>query len=212
MTQNEKIIIVEDDRIVREYLKNLIENKTSLSIEAEFENAEDAMVYVRKNRERVIKNIFLVDIHLPGMSGIEFVENLNKDFDANCIILTVFDDDKHVFNSIKAGALGYILKNDSCEKIIDGIQDIIKGGSPINGRIARRILKEFANIPNREWANILTVRENQVLELLAKGQQIKEISTKLFISKDTVKTHVKNIYKKLHVNSKKQLMTFFNKL
>lgn len=212
MEQINKIIIIEDDKIVREYLKNLIKSATNFTIEADFGSAEEALSFIDQCPDKMEERFFLVDIHLPQKSGIEFVDILTKNNEANCIMLTVFDDDKHIFDAIKAGAVGYILKNDSSEKIIEALNDVLNGGSPINGRVARRIIKELATIPCRQLSSMLTFRENEVLELLAKGNQLKEISTKLFISKDTVKTHVKNIYKKLHVSSRRQAIALYNKV
>lgn len=210
-THKEKVIIIEDDRIVRDYLNTLILNSGDFVLEAEFQDAESALKYTASPLLNLSNIIFMVDINLPKMSGIDFVNEINRSHDSNCVMLTVFDDDKHIFEAIKAGAIGYVLKHDGSEKILEALRSVKTGGSPINSRVARRILKEFASIPNHDSLYMLTFREKQVIDLLARGLQLKEVATRLFITIDTVKTHVKNIYKKLQVSSKKQAVAYYNK-
>lgn len=204
-----KLAIVEDNDAYRKALQ------TFLSKEAEIE-----IVYVGQHlfdiAERVrefVPDIIIMDIDLPKISGIEgakIVKEVNPD--TNVLMLTVFEDEDKIFQSIKAGALGYLLKKDSPEKIIDAVKAIHKGESVMNGQIARKILTYFSQevkpkLDIEEYN--LTKREKEVLQLLIEGHSYKEIASRCFISIDTVFSHIRKIYAKLRVNSRSEISARF---
>jgi len=146
----------------------------------------------------------LMDIDMPNISGIEATRNIKKKFPGQVIvILTMFDDDDKVFDAICAGAAGYLVKNESLSQLIDGVKQAHAGGAPMTPSIARKVLQLFQqkNAPAEDNAYNLTEREKEVLQHLVDGCSYKIIAGKLDLSYDTVHSHIKNIYKKLHVNS-----------
>jgi DNA-binding NarL/FixJ family response regulator len=149
-------------------------------------------------------DVVLMDIQLPGMSGIECVRDLKKLLpDLQIMMLTVYEDDDNVFKSILAGASGYVLKKTPPSELLEAISDLHNGGSPMSDRIARKVVQAFQQMgkSSRETEN-LTQRESEILSYVAKGFQDKEIAEKFFLSSETVRTHLRNIYKKLHVRSR----------
>jgi DNA-binding NarL/FixJ family response regulator len=150
-----------------------------------------------------LPNVALMDINLPGMNGIEAVRKLKAQFPSiQFIMSTVYEDDESIFESLKAGASGYLLKKASYEKILDAIEEVHKGGSPMSGLIARRVIDEFRKENIHEEANVLTQREKEILNGLVNGLRYKEIASNLNISVETVRNHVRHIYEKLHVQSR----------
>lgn len=158
-------------------------------------------------------DVVIMDIDLPGMSGIEGVRIIkNRHPATNIFMLTVFEDEDKIFESIKAGALGYMLKKDPPDKIIDAIRSIHHGESVMNGQIARKILGYFskANTRDRRLEEYnLTRREKEILTLLIDGLSYKAIAAQCFISMDTVFSHIKNIYSKLNIHSRSELSAKF---
>jgi DNA-binding NarL/FixJ family response regulator len=149
-------------------------------------------------------DVVLMDIGLPGMSGIECIARLKRELPSTQIMmLTVFEDDERIFNSITAGATGYLLKNTPPAKLIEAISDLHAGGSPMSNQIARRLVREFQKPHPKECdLSSLSARELEVLNLLAKGFLYKEIADTLKLSRHTVRTHIRNIYEKLQVRSR----------
>ena len=193
------IAIIEDDEDIRESLKTLIQTTEGFECTGTFFDAETGMEFLTDNPADIV----LMDIHLPGMDGIECVRRLKTIHpEMQFIMCTVFQDDESVFNALKAGATGYLLKNDDPGKIIDAIRELHAGGSPMTPQIARRVLESFKRPAVTEDIHLLTNRETEMLGLLAKGFRYKEIAEKLFISTATVRTHIYNIYQKLHVQSR----------
>lgn len=192
-----KIVILEDDTEVRNGLIEILTNLPNFIVLEAYSNAEDFINQIPD----LIPDIVIIDIGLPGMSGIECVKKLKPLYPKMLFLMwTVFDDDEKIFDALCAGASGYILKNNTPENILQAIQDIAQGGSPMSANIARKVVASFhqKTVSKQE----LTKREMEMLELLSKGYRYKEIADKLFISIDTVRTHIRNIYEKLHVNSK----------
>ena len=145
-----------------------------------------------------------MDIQLPKMSGIECVENLKeKSPDLQIMMLTVYEDNEQVFKSLAAGATGYILKRTPPAELLEAIRELHEGGSPMSDQIARKVVQTFQQIgkSSKETEN-LSERETEILSYLAKGYQDKEIAEKFFLSVKTIRTHLRNIYKKLHVHSR----------
>jgi DNA-binding NarL/FixJ family response regulator len=145
-----------------------------------------------------------MDINLPGMNGIECVKLLKaKNVTAQFLMCTVYEEDEKVFEALKAGAMGYIIKKTSPAQLLEAITDLKNGGSPMSSQIARKVVASFNDKKTKsKETESLSARENEILELLAKGFRYKEIADKLFISTETVRRHVHNIYEKLHVGSR----------
>ena len=193
------IAIIEDDEDIRESLKTLIQTTEGFECTGAFTDAETGLEFLSANPADIV----LMDIHLHGMDGIECVRRLKTIHpEMQFIMCTVFQDDDSVFNALKAGATGYLLKNDDPGKIIDAIRELHAGGSPMTPQIARRVLESFKRPAVNDDIHLLTNRESEMLGLLAKGLRYKEIADKLFISTATVRTHIYNIYQKLHVQSR----------
>ncbi|MBK6398815.1 MAG: response regulator transcription factor [Bacteroidetes bacterium] len=190
-----KVVIVDDSSDLREGLQiALKEHDDEFICIGAFSDAESAV----KNVETLLPDVILMDINLPGISGIEAVKKIKRSLPkTDIIMLTVFAEDKTVFDSLCAGACGYITKNTTPEQILDAIRDVSKGGSPMSPRIARMVVGSFRNF----IVSSLTEREQEVLTLLSKGNSYKMVAELLFISHDTVRFHIKNIYKKLEVHS-----------
>jgi DNA-binding NarL/FixJ family response regulator len=146
----------------------------------------------------------LMDINLPGMSGVECVAQLKSKLPGlRVLMLTTYEDSHLIFNSLRAGASGYILKNKSPKELLGAIQQVHEGGAPMSMRIARKVVAYFNQLPApAPESEQLSEREAQVLAALAKGQLYKEIATQLAISENTVRTYVKRIYEKLHVQTR----------
>jgi DNA-binding NarL/FixJ family response regulator len=195
------IAIVEDNQDIRTGLVELLNASPELTCKYEFSNAEDAVHRLPELQVDVV----LMDINLPGISGIEALQLLKDKCDNTLfVMLTVYEDDDNIFKSLEAGASGYLLKNTPAEKIIESIKEVVQGGSPMNAQIARKVVQFFQQQGARKMkhAEELSKREMELLVLLSKGYRYKEIAEKLFISRDTVRTHIRNIYVKLQVNSK----------
>jgi len=145
----------------------------------------------------------MIDIKLPGISGIKLVQEIRKvNNDVQCIICSLYDDDEFVFTALKNGALGYLLKDSTPDQIIGALEEMLNGGSPMSPYIARKVIASFQHPKDSADLERLTEREHQVLELLAEGHLYKEIGEMLFLSPHTVKQHIKKIYNKLHVQNK----------
>ena len=196
------VAIVEDNHDIRTGLMMIINNTEELECRQTFSSAEDAI----KILPLACSDVVLMDIDLPGMNGIECIKTLKeKCVQTNFMMLTVYEDDDKIFRSLKAGASGYMLKKSSPTQLVEAIKDISTGGSPMNAQIARKVVASFQQHEQKKLSDAvqgLTKREIELLELLSKGFRYKEIAEKLFISSDTVRTHIRNIYVKLHVNSK----------
>ncbi|MFI5219111.1 MAG: response regulator [Bacteroidia bacterium] len=189
------VVLVEDNNDLREGLRIIFnEHKDEFNCLGMFADAESAAKKIPELKPEVA----LMDINLPGMSGIECLRRMKTVLpELDVIMLTVFADDKTVFDSLCAGACGYITKNASTEEILDAIREVKKGGAPMSARIARMVVGSFKGFE----ATSLTDREREVLEQLCKGKSYKMVADALFISHDTVRHHIKNIYKKLQVHS-----------
>jgi DNA-binding NarL/FixJ family response regulator len=202
-----RVAIVEDDDEIREGLAVLINGSAGYRCVATFPDAERAITHLPAQSPDVV----LMDIHLPKMSGIECTERLKVEHPGlQIMMLTVYEEDDLVFRSLAAGATGYILKKTPPGELLEAINNLHGGGSPMSDRIARRVVQEFQQIgkSSKEIEN-LTDRETEVLSYVAKGYPDKAIAEKLFVSSETVRTHVRNIYQKLHVRSRTQAAVKF---
>lgn len=195
-----KVAIVDDDKIIREGTAGLIANQEELECVGAFETAEIFMQEIKIIRPQVV----LMDIELPGNSGIMCIRHLKPLYpDIQFMIFTVYDNPEKIFDALTAGATGYVLKDVVPEKLVEFILAVNRGGSPMSAQIARLVVDSFAAKEKSKAAiNVLTIREKEVLHLLSKSYQYKEIASKLFISNDTVRTYIRSIYEKLHVHSR----------
>ena len=193
------ICIIEDLIEIQMGLKSIIENDLRFKLLKCFENAEDAIDQL----PLLNPDIVLTDINLPGKTGIDcIIEVKNEIPDTQFIMFTIYEDNDQVFDALKAGASGYILKNTTPEKIIHSLLELYDGGSPMSPKIARKVLSSFNVTSNNNVSNLISKREQEVLELLSKGYLYKEIADKLYITLSTVKRHLNHIYQKLQVQNK----------
>lgn len=204
MVKINSIAIIEDDATVRHYLAEQIQLNMNVNVLRLFADAETALKEIIS--EPV--DIAMFDINLPSMSGIDCIRKLKMvQPKTQCMILTVYDKPDIIFDALKAGAISYLLKSTPVEKIIEAITEVSIGGSPISSQIARKVIEVFAIKQNaNEYFQELTRREQELLEQLSKGYRYKEIADKLYISLDTVRTHIRNIYEKLQVNSRAEAL------
>ena len=201
------LVVIEDDEKIRNFLVTLISGNGKFDLKASFASAEEAEDYFKEGLGGSIE-IVLTDIQLPGRSGIEFISWLKPlRPDIQFMVLSVYDDADKVFRALKAGASGYVLKNTPATKLMEALSDIHGGSSPMSGQIARMVVEAFQqNIPLKDARDNLSFREKDVLEWLARGYRYQEIADKLFISLETVRTHIRNIYEKLHAHNRSQAL------
>jgi len=203
-----QIILLEDNLHYRRGLEQIINDMSGVSLMGSYTNAE----IVLKKIDGLKPDIFIVDINLEGMSGIEFIKRAKPLLpDTEFMVCTINDDNTNIFESLKSGATGYILKESSANEIRNAIAEIAAGGSPMSAYISRKVIASF-NTTQRKPATItenLTEREVEVLNHLAQGLQYKEIADKLDISTGTVKKHIRNTYTKLQVQNKVEAINKF---
>jgi DNA-binding NarL/FixJ family response regulator len=193
-----QILIYEDNVLLRESLTNLLALTGEYQVLASFPDCTDVVNQVKLLNPDVI----LMDIDLPGINGIEAVQLIRKfDPQVQIIMLTVFDDNSHVFDAMYAGANGYLLKKYISDKLLHSIQEVLQGGAPMSPSIARLIISSLQQPVVAAKDYQLTNREKEILQLLSSGNSFKMIAAELSISLDTVRTHIKHIYDKLHVRS-----------
>jgi DNA-binding NarL/FixJ family response regulator len=199
------LVLIEDDEKIREYLVELIGMSGMFTLKAAFPSAETAMKYFQAGEGKDV-SLVLTDIQLPEKSGIDFISWLKPLYPhIQCLVLSAFDDADKVFKAIKAGATGYVLKNTEAPRLIDALKDVLKGGSPMSSQIARKVVMAFQkDVPYFDAKEKLSDRENEVLLWLSKGFSYQEIADKLFLSVETIRTHIRNIYEKLQVRNKKE--------
>ena len=199
-----RVSIVEDTDDIREAMRVLINGSQGFECLHVFPDGETALQGLPSNDIDVV----LMDINLPGMNGIECMRQVkDKMPHAQFMMCTVYDDDDCIFSALESGATGYLLKRTSPAQILEAIRDLHEGGSPMSSEIARRVVAAMhrRNKPS-EHTLTLTEREKEILDLLSKGFLYKEIATELFISKETVKKHIHNIYDKLHVQTRTEAL------
>jgi DNA-binding NarL/FixJ family response regulator len=196
------VSIVEDDASIRQILTEWINRAEGFRCHSAHDCAESALARLPEENPRIV----FVDINLPGQSGIECVRRLKPAMpDAQFVMLTVYEDTRHIFDALKAGASGYLLKRTPREELVAALKQVQGGGSPMTSYIARKVVQSFYQAPaERPETEGLSPREREVLELLARGYFYKEITETLNISMSTVNTHVRRIYEKLHVHSRAQ--------
>jgi DNA-binding NarL/FixJ family response regulator len=198
-----RIAIFDDNKNIRDSITMLLQTNPDLVVAGSYCHVLDCLDDIRESKPDIV----LMDIEMPGMSGIEAVKKIKKEFPQVQILMqTVFEDDDRVFDSICAGASGYLLKNFLNTKLVDAIQELQYGGSPMSPSIARKVLNKMQSVssairPEETPDYHLTAREKEVLTCLVNGLSYKMIGAELNISYETVRSHVKKIYEKLHVAS-----------
>ncbi len=202
-----KVSIIEDNRGTLDSLKELLGRAPGLTCAGAYPSAEEAISAISKEQP----DVALVDINLPGMNGVECVSRLKRQHPKlQLLILTTYEESDLIFDSLRAGANGYLLKNMRPAEIIQAIEQVHGGGSPMSMHIARKVVSYFQKeANNRSEVENLTQREHEILSLLAKGFLYKEIADQLAISLSTVRAHLHTIYEKLHVQSRTQAVVKF---
>ena len=201
-----KIAIVEDSKTTREGLERIINLSSDYKCVCACTTAEDALRELPPLKPEIV----LMDIQLPGMSGIECVGRLKELLpDVQVIMLTVYADPDRIFSAIRAGASGYLLKRSASERLFQSIREVQSGGAPMSGSIARKVFGYFQNQQPSAEAEKLSTREREILELIISGLSNKEIASRLSVSVSTLRWHLKQIYKKLHVHSRVEVVLKF---
>lgn len=200
--------LVEDDARVREALHLILGTARDLALERSFANAEDALEHWTERCPEVV----IMDINLPGASGIDCVKELAARWpNTQFLMYTMHDDDQRVFDALKAGANGYLLKSAKPLEILNAIRDLLQGGSPMSAPIARRLVAQLRPAQSGEHLAEakLTDREREILELLAEGLLYKEISARIGLSEGAIKQHIHRMYDKLHVQNRTEAVNRF---
>ncbi len=191
------VIIVEDQTLYRDEIKRLINSADDMKCTGVFSNCQEALDFLNDGN---IPDIILLDIKLPGLSGLEGISRfLEVDENLVILMLTIHDDSDKIYSALTRGAHGYILKNTEGKRIIESVVEASKGGLPFSPSVALKVQEFFRGSKEDEKYN-LSSREMEILQLLSNGLKKKAIAGRLFISIETVATHIKNIYKKLHVH------------
>lgn len=194
-TKSIKVCIIEDDETIRNGFTYLINASGKYTVISSYSTAESAIQQLAKDQPEVI----LLDIELPGIRGIDAIPKIKQILPkSHILMLTVYDNEENVFNALTKGASGYLTKNDSAEKIMDAIQEVMDGGAPMSMNIAKIVIKSF----HKNHNSPLTKRETEILEQIANGKSRSKIAKQMFIDLETVKSHIKHIYVKLNVHSR----------
>lgn len=197
-----KVALIEDDEKVRNFLAALISGSGEFELVRAFGSSEDAMAYFESGGST---DLLMTDIELPGKNGIEFVAWFKPRYpQVQVMVLSSFDDER-VFKALKAGASGYILKTTPAVRLMESLHDLQRGGSPMSSQIARMVVNTFQAQPVNA-TDRLSSREKDVLHWLGQGFRYQDIADKLFISVETVRTHIRNIYEKLHASNRREAL------
>ena len=196
--------IIEDNKKIRQLMQRYLDMQEDMYCPVATESVEEMLDYLTTYPH---PNVLLMDIQLPGMSGIEGMKIIKHKYpDIEIIMLTVYHDSHKIFDSLKAGASGYLLKHTSLPEIKDAIELLMQGGAPMSPQIARKVITHFNDRGQKQQESNLTNREQDIVNGLVDGLSYKLIADRLDISIDTVRAHIRNIYKKLHVNSKAEVI------
>ncbi len=198
-----KVIIVEDNQTIREGLALLLESSPGLECPASYESCEDMLDEI----ESVVPDLILMDIGLPGMDGIAGIRKVRGiQPEALVLMLTVYEDNEKIFDALCAGACGYLVKNTKPARLIEAIAEALAGGSPMSAHIARKVVGFFNSSGKLEAVDDvkITEREREILTELSRGSSYSQVGDALFISVDTVRYHIRNIYRKMQVHSQSE--------
>lgn len=197
--------IVEDNKKIRDLIQRYLDMQDDLTCPVAVDTVEEMLDYLEEHQK---PRVILMDIQLPGMSGIKGMGVIKEKYpDIDIIMLTVYHDSHKIFNALRAGASGYLLKHTSLPEIKESVLKLIDGGAPMSPQIARKVINHFQeNAPKKDPDSDLTPREHDIVNGLVDGLSYKMIADRYDISIDTVRAHIRNIYKKLHVNSKAEVI------
>lgn len=197
--------IVEDNKKIRDLIQRYLDMQENMECPVAVDSVEEMLDYLEEHEK---PEVVLMDIQLPGMSGIKGMEIIKSKYpEIEIIMLTVYHDSHKIFDSLKAGASGYLLKHTSLPDIKKSIDNLLKGGAPMSPQIARKVISHFnEEAPKKNEESMLTNREQDIVNGLVDGLSYKLIADRYDISIDTVRAHIRNIYKKLHVNSKAEVI------
>lgn len=213
------VAIVEDNADLRSALEQIIGLSDNYKLSASYVNGEEALKKLPRTNAKVV----MMDINLGGISGIEVVRELKPQFpDMLFMMCTVYEDDEKIFEALRAGASGYMLKKTPPSKMVEALNELVEGGAPMNSQIASKVVAAFQSTKKDEYTaavsaggenetDVLSKREMEILQMLSKGLLYKEIADQLFISPETVRKHVYHIYEKLHVNNRIEAVNKFFK-
>jgi len=205
-----RVLLVDDHVLFRKGLASLIDPLEDMEVVGEAGDGREALERARE----LMPDLILMDIHMPGWDGLKATQLIKEEMPyVKIVMLTISDDNEDIFEAIKSGAQGYLLKNLEPEELFELIRGVYRGEAPISGLTAARILDEFARLAQKEtWVSdsgeSLTPREKDVLQLVAQGATNKEIASQLFIAESTVKNHLRNILAKLHVQNRVQAAAY----
>lgn len=197
--------IVEDNVKIRSLIQRYLDMQDSMSCKVALDSVEEMLEHLKEYDQ---PDVLLMDIQLPGMSGIEGIGIIKKEYpDIEIMMLTVYHDSHKIFDSLVAGASGYLLKHTSLPEIKESIETLAEGGAPMSPQIARKVIQHFSDSEKKKKPESnLTAREQDIVNGLVDGLSYKLIADRFDISIDTVRAHIRNIYKKLHVNSKAEVI------
>ena len=203
MAHTKKVLIIEDDEEIRNSFSLIVNSSDKFLVTNAYGDSETAIANLLRDQPDIV----LMDIELPGMNGIQATKIVKDKYpQAEVVMVSVYEDSDLVFEALKAGASGYITKSANYMELLSALDEIARGGAPMSSRIARMVIDNFHVNPNSP----LTKRETEILQLISEGKTYTQISEQLFISKETSKTHIKNIYSKLQVNSKSEAIAKAN--
>ncbi len=197
MTFKKRVAIVEDDKILLESYTHIVNSSDKFVVVGSYSSAEDALTEMIRKKVEIV----LMDIELPNLNGVKATEIIKEKYPhVEVVMVTIYEDNELVFDALKAGASGYITKSANYIELLTALDEIAKGGAPMSTKIAKMVIHNFHLNVNSP----LTNREKEVLQLMAEGNTYTQISDVLFISRETVRTHIRNIYGKLQVNNKSE--------
>jgi len=194
-----RVVIIEDDQEIRSSYELIVNSSPKFFVISSYGNCEDAIKQIHNDKADIV----LMDIELPGMNGIKGTKIIkDKIPHVEIVMISVYDDSEMVFEALRSGASGYITKSSNYIELLSALEEILKGGAPMSSKIARFVIDSFHVNPNSP----LSKRETQILQLISEGKTYSQISDDLFIAKETSKTHIRNIYSKLQVNTKSEAL------
>lgn len=194
-----RIVLTEDDAVIREGFKSLLKNEEDFLVTGAYRTVEDCVADLDNSKPDVV----IMDIELPGVDGIEGIARVKKhDSTIQLLVVTVYENDDLVFKALCAGAGGYLTKNMPSNRLVEAVKELMEGGAPMSTNIARLVVASF----QRNLNSPLSARETEVLNLLATGKSYSVIASELYVDKETIKSHIKNIYSKLEVHSKAEAL------